>query len=146
MPAVMTYDSLVQDIKNSLERADAADATVLQQIPRVINNTERTLADRLKITGYLGSFTGTMQQGENRIAKPNTWRSTASINCGGGPDFADRTTLRQRSYEYMRIIYPVDSNLAEPEFYCDYTLENWLVLPTPARAFPFEVMMWFLPP
>lgn len=145
-PSTMTYDSLVTDIKDYLERGNVEDTTVVRQIPRIITNTERLLADRLKITGYIGSFTGTMQTAVNRIAKPENWRSTVSINFGDGPDQNLRKTLRARAYEYMRALYPNDQQLNAPEFYCDYTLEYWLVLPTPANNYPFEAMVYFLPP
>jgi hypothetical protein len=143
--AAMTYDSLVQDIKDYLERGDENDVTVLRQIPHVINNSERTLADKLKITGYLASYVSEMNISENRIAKPQNWRSTASINFGSGPDFNKRTILRERSYEYMRAIFPNDQALNAPQFYCDYDLEHWLVLPTPSDEYPFEAMCYILP-
>lgn len=144
--ATMTYDSLVQDLKDYLERGDASDETVLRQIPRVIANTQRLLADRLKIQGYLEAFTAEMETGVNVIAKPDGWRSTVSINYDRGTPAANqRFTLRGRSYEYMRAVYPVDSVLGAPEFYCDYNLENWLVLPTPADNYAFEAMVYRLP-
>ncbi len=147
MPAAtMTFDSLMQDIKDILERGDAADETVLRQIPRNINNTERLLADRLKITGYLTPTTAAMQTSVPVIRKPTGWRSTVSINYGTGTDQSTRRTLRARSYEYMRSIYPNDLSLGYPEFYCDYDLNNWLVQPTPSDAFPFEAMVYLLPP
>lgn len=145
-PSSMTYNSLVQDIKDYLERGNEADETVLRQIPRIISNTERTLADRLKITGYIGSFVGTMQSGNNRIAKPDNWRSTVSINYGGGATYNTRTTLRARAYEYMRARFPNDQELNAPQFYCDYDLAHWLFLPTPADTYPFEAMVYYLPP
>ena len=147
MPAaVMTFDSLVQDIKDYLERGDTADETVLRQIPRIINNSERLLADKLKITGYLEPLTSAMQPDTPIIRKPDGWRSTASINFGTGTDMNTRKILRERSYEYIRSIYPDDTVTGEPEFYCDYDLSNWLVQPTPAAAYPFEAMIYMLPP
>lgn len=148
----MTYDSLVQDIKDYLERGDESDETVKRQIPRIVNNSERMLASKLKITGYLASYVNTMNVYENRIAKPQNWRSTASINFGAPTGVVPNTTLnkrtilRERPYEYMRSIYPDDRELNTPEFYCDYDLEHWLVLPTPADAYPFEAMCYILPP
>ena len=142
---VMTFTSLVQDVKDYLERGDEADETVLRQIPRIINNTERMLANRFKILGYLGSFTSTMTTQENRIAKPQNWRSTASLNYGTGLTMNNRKTLRERPYEYMRGIYPNDLDYGQPEFYCDYDLEHWLVLRTPDQPYHFEAMVYYLP-
>lgn len=146
MPAAaMTYDSLVQDIKDYLERGDTADLTVLRQIPRIINNTERLLADKLKITGYLSSLVSTMLTNTAVIPKPTGWRATASINFGNNANNNTRNILRERSYEYIRTIYPDDTSLGPPIFYCDYNLNNWLVQPTPDQNYPFEAMVYVLP-
>jgi hypothetical protein len=146
MPAeVMTFDSLIEDLKDYLERGDLSDETVIRQLPRRVNNTERYLASVLKIQGYLGVYTSTMQAGEPRISKPQTWRSTVSINYGRGVDFNSRFTLRARSYEYMRSIYPSDQSLNAPELYCDYNIDTWLVLPAPADDYPFEANIYQLP-
>lgn len=147
MPAAtMTYTSLVEDVKAYMERGDVNDETVEIQIPRIINNTERYLADKFKILGYLNAYTSTMQAEVGVIAKPQNWRSTVSINFGLGPDQSQRKVLRARSYEYIRGIYPDDLSLGAPEFYCDYDLNHWLVQPTPADAYPFEAMVYTLPP
>lgn len=146
MPAaVMTYDSLHQDLEDYLERGDANDETVLRQIPRVITRTQIGLANRLKIQGYLDVFTSTMQATQPVIAKPASWQSTVSINYGRGEGQNERYTLRARAYEYIRALYPNDASLGAPEFYCDYDLEHWLVGPTPADAYPFEAVVYRLP-
>lgn len=147
MPAaVMTYTSLVEDIKSYMERGDEADETVLRQIPRIISNTQRTLADRLKITGYLTPFVSSMQTGVPVIAKPTNWRSTTSINYGTGTSNNTRKILQPRSYEYIRGIYTDDTQTGEPDVYCDYDLAHWLIQPTPAQDYPFEAMVYVLPP
>lgn len=147
MPAAtMTYASLVTDLKDYLERGDTADETVLRQIPRVIANTQRTLADRLKVTGYLTPYVSEMQTDVPVITKPTNWRSTVSINFGTGTDSNTRRTLRARSYEYIRGIYANDTETGQPEMYCDYDLNHWLVQPTPSDDFPFEAMVYILPP
>lgn len=146
MPAAtMTYDSLVDDIKSYLERGDVGDETVLRQIPRVISNTERLLADKLKITGYQAPLVNAMQTGVPVIRKPTNWRSTVSINFGTGTSNNTRNILRARSYEYIRAVYPNDTEYGVPEFYCDYDLNNWFVQPTPADDYPFEAMCYMLP-
>lgn len=143
--AAMTYDSLVQDIKDYLERGNTSDETVLRQIPRIINNSERTLADKLKIQGYQDVVTSTMQTGVNVIDKPQGWRNTLSINIGTGTGFNNRVTLRVRSYAYLRIIAPNDTSYGQPQWYADYDFNHWIVAPTPSDAFPFEAIVYRLP-
>jgi hypothetical protein len=144
-PTGMTYDSLVQDLKDYVERGQAGDTTVRRQIPYLINRAERSCADKLKIQGYRYVLTGTMEAAQNVIAKPDGWRNTVSINFGLGSEGNTRRTLRARSYEYVRAIYPDDSNLDAPVFYADYDQQHWIVGPTPDDDYPFEANVYRLP-
>jgi len=143
--AAMTYNSLVQDIKAYLERGNTSDETVLRQIPIIINNCERSLADKMKIQGYRDVITSTMQEQVNVIDKPQGWRSTVSINIGTGVGNNSRVTLRVRSYEYLRIIAPNDTSYGQPQWYSDYDFNHWIVAPTPDNNYPFEAIVYRLP-
>ena len=144
-PTGMTYDSLVQDIKDYLERGNLNDEKVLRQIPRIINNAERTLADRLKIQGYRYVLTSATTTGNPVIAKPDACRNTVSINIGTGTGNNTRRTLRARSYEYLRSIYPNDTQLGAPVFYADYDQNHWIIGPSPQTNYPFEAIVYRLP-
>jgi hypothetical protein len=144
-PTGTTFDSLVQDIKDYLERGSLNDDKVIRQIPRVINRAERSIADRLKIQGYQYVLTSWTTQGEPVIAKPDGWRNTISINIGTNTDGNTRRTLRARSYEYLRSVYPNDTQVGSPIFYADYNQEHWLIGPSPAGRYPFEAVIWRLP-
>lgn len=144
-PTGMTYDSLVQDIKDYLERGSLNDEKVIRQIPRIINNAERSLADRLKIQGYRYVLTSTATAGNPVIAKPDNWRNTVSINIGTGTGSNTRRTLRARSYEYLRSCYPNDTQLGLPQFYADYDQNHWIVAPSPQSNYPFEAIVYRLP-
>src|SRR5262245_4148709 len=119
-PTTLTYSSLLIDLKNYCERGGTLDPAVERQLPRIINNSERDLADRLKIQGYIQPMISQMVVGEPRIAKPEGWRSTVSINVSYGPDNVKRRTLRMRSLEYLRAIFPYDNQMDLPEMYADY--------------------------
>ena len=144
-PTGMNFTSLCDDLRSYAERGGLYDDAVEQQIPRVINNTERDLADRLKIQGYLAPYESKMKTGEPRIAKPSNWRSTVSINFGTGVDGKRRKNLRNRSYEYLRALWPDNSILDEPWGYTDYDEKHWLFLPSPNLDYRFESMVWRLP-
>lgn len=144
-PTGMTYTSLFDDLRRYAERGGALDEDVEIQIPRIINNTERDLADELKILGYLEPYKSKMSAGQPRIAKPQNWRSTVSVNFGTGVEMRRRKQLRLRAQEYIRALYPDDSQLGEPKYIADYTNNVWLVKPTPNDNFPFEAIVWRLP-
>ena len=145
-PTGMTYTSLLKDARAYLERGSADDVTVIEQLPRVINRVERSAANRMKILGYLEPYTSKMKAGNPVISKPENWQSTVSINYGSGITQSRRKSMRPRSLEYIRAVYPNQLSMNAPEYYADYNLGNWFVGPTPSYDFPFEAIIWRLPP
>lgn len=144
-PTGMTFSSLVVDLENYTERGTVNDPQVYRQIPRIINNAERSLADRLKIQGYRDVLKGMMTAQAPATNKPTGWRNTVSINFGAGVNANTRTLLRNRGYEYLRALYPDDSYHAPPIFYADYDFNHWLWAPVPDQAYPFEAIIYRLP-
>jgi hypothetical protein len=137
MPAVvMTYDSLVLDIRSYLERTDAA---TLDKIPTFIMLAEQVIATELKFLGNLAVATSTMVQGQAVIDKPARWRKTVSINITVA---GERRPVLLRKYEYLREYWPDPTQEDVPEYYCDYDYTHWLVAPTPAAAYNYEVLYY----
>lgn len=146
MPAPnMTYDSLIQDLKDYLERGDTEDSTVLRQMPRVVADAQRSLSNKLKIQGYIDVLTGTLTAGYagGVVTKPEGWRDTVSFTVIIEDD-TERRIVLPRSYEYMRTLYP-GRTTGVPVFYCDYDLNHWLLTPAPDEAYPFETIVHRLP-
>jgi hypothetical protein len=137
MPAVvMTYDSLVLDIRSYLERTDTA---TLDKIPTFIMLAEQVIATELKFLGNLTVATSTMVQGQAIIDKPARWRKTVSINVTVA---GERRPVLLRKYEYLREYWPDPTQEDVPEYYCDYDYTHWLVAPTPAAAYNYEVLYY----
>ena len=138
MPAaeVMTYDSLVDDISTYLERTD--DAT-LEKIPTFIMLAEQIIATDLKFLGNIAVAESTMVQNDPVIQKPARWRKTVSMNVTvGGQKFP----IFLRKYEYLREYWPDATQSEVPKFYCDYDYDHWLVAPTPAEDYAYEVLYY----
>jgi len=144
-PTGMTFGTLVTTLNQYVERGGGNDETVDFQLPHIINRAERSIADKLKIQGYRYVLTATLEQAQSVVAKPEGWRNTVSINIGTGPQKNNRRTLRARGYEYIRTLYPNDTYLDAPVFYCDYDQEHWLVSPVPDNDYPFEATVYRLP-
>lgn len=134
--AVMTYDSLVEDISSYLERTDTA---TLQKIPQFIMLAEQVIAAELKFLGNLTVVTSNMVAGEPVIDKPARWRKTVSMNIIVA---GKRQPVLLRKYEYLREYWPNATLQEVPKFYCDYDYTHWLVAPTPASAYAFEVLYY----
>lgn len=147
MPVAMTFTSLQKDLRRYLERGYVEDVEVYEQIPTLINLAERDIVTRLKLLGMLDVVTGNMTAGIGVIQKPDRWRQTASINFGvGTPPEQERTQLFPRSYEFCSMYWPNRVLTDTPLYYADYDYQHWLIVPTPALAYPFEVNYWQQPP
>jgi len=134
--SVMTYDSLVTDIQQYLERTDTA---TIAQIPRFIMLCEQTLAADLKFLGNLNVATSAMTIGNPILDKPVRWHKTVSMNVTAN---GTRTPVYLRKYEYLREYWPDSTQTDLPLYYCDYDYTHWLVAPTPAAAYTFEILYY----
>ena len=134
--AVMTYDSLVDDIQTYLERTDQQ---TLDKIPQFIMLAEQIIASEIKFLGNLVVVTSNMVQAENVIAKPARWRKTVSMNVTVA---GKRQPVLLRTYEYIREYWPDPATTDVPLYFCDYDYEHWLVGPTPALAYAYEVLYY----
>jgi hypothetical protein len=137
MPAVvMTYDSLVLDIEKYLERTDQA---TIEKIPTFIMLAEQVLATELKFLGNLTVVTSTMTQDNPIVDKPARWRKTVSMNVTVD---GKRYPVFLRKYEYLREYWPDPVQTDVPKYYCDYDYTHWLIAPTPAANYNFEVLYY----
>ena len=134
--AVMTYDSLVENVQSYLERTDTA---TLEKIPTFIMLAEQIIASQIKFMGNLTVQTSTMTNTEAVIPKPARWRKTVSMNITVD---GVRQPVLLRKYEYLREYWPDATNTDVPKFYCDYDWDHWLVAPTPDANYTFEVLYY----
>jgi len=133
---VMTYDSLVENIQSYLERSDTA---TLEKIPLFIMLAEQVIASQIKFLGNLTVNSSAMVATQSIIDKPARWHKTVSMNITVA---GKRYPVLLRKYEYLREYWPNASSTSVPKFYCDYDYTHWLVAPTPASAYSFEVLYY----
>lgn len=136
----VTYNSLQQDVRRYIERGFTAesDPMVYEQIPRLINYTERRIASELKIQGFIRAVTTQLQVGVSVYDKPDRWRDTISMTVNGEPIFT-------RVYEYLRSYWPDPAKTGKPEFYGDYDYQHWLIVPTPMAVAQLEILYYEMP-
>ena len=148
MATAMTYSSLLNDLRNYLERGAtlATDPSVYLQLPSLIGLAERRLARELKIQGTVTVVSSTMTQGEPTYPKPDRWRETVSIRVGTGAGYNVTQEVYPRAYEYMRQYWPNQTLTGTPRFYADYDYSHWFFAPTPNAPFPYELIYYELPP
>ena len=134
--AVMTYDSLVADVQSYLERTDQA---TVEKIPTFIMLAEQVIANDIKFLGNLTVQESNMIQGQPIIDKPARWRKTVSMNVTVDNK---KYPVFLRKYEYLREYAPDATVENVPKFYSDYDYTHWLVAPTPADNYAFEVLYY----
>ena len=134
--SVMTYDSLVENIQSYLERTDTA---TLEKIPLFIMLAEQIIASQIKFLGNLTVNTSTMVPNVGIIDKPARWHKTVSMNVTVA---SERQPVLLRKYEYLREYWPDGTQTGVPAYYGDYDYTHWLVAPTPALAYSFEVLYY----
>ena len=141
MSYVMTYSSLLEDVRRYLERGFTADSDqiVYEQLPRLVTLAERRIARELKVTGFITAVTTPLQVGVAVYMKPDRWRDTVSMSVDNQPIFT-------RSYEYCRSYWPDEAETGTPQFYADYDYQHWLVVPTPSAASTLEIVYYEQPP
>jgi hypothetical protein len=140
MSYVMTYNSLLEDLRAYLERGFTAesDPIVYEQLPRLVTRGERRIARELKVQGFIRAVTTTLQVGVATYRKPDRWRDTVSMTLDGNPIFT-------RAYEYMRNYWPNEAETGTPQFYADYDYQHWLLAPTPSAASTLEILYYEQP-
>lgn len=148
MATAMTYTSLLNDLRNYLERGAtlATDPSVYLQLPSLIGLAERRLARELKVQGTVNVVNSAMIQGQATYPKPDRWRETVSMRVGTGASYNTTQEIFPRAYEYMRQYWPNQTLTGTPRFYADYDYQNWFFAPTPSDDFPYEIIYYELPP
>ncbi len=144
-----TFTTLKQDMQRYLERGGSAvtDPTVFDQLPRLINMTERKLADATQLLGSIEPLiaTDSVQLGLPVVTKPDRWRKTTSMAIGTGTGGNTWTTLYPRSLEYCRTYWPDSTATGQPEFYAEMDINHWWVVPTPDANYPLSLLCYMLP-
>ena len=101
MPTAMTFTNLQATLRKYIERGNAADTSVYEELPRLINLAERRCAQELKIEGFIVAVESAFQANLAVYPKPNRWRQTISMNVGSGDDAVASVTVTAGGTLYL---------------------------------------------
>ena len=127
----MTYDSLVLNIQQYMERDDA---DFIAQIPNLIALAESSIAAELKTYMQLIVVETNLATNQTILNKPARWRKTVSMKVNGQP-----VLLRSQDYVSQ---YLSESSGGKPTYYADYDYSNWNFAPAPDTAYPVEIIYY----
>lgn len=131
MSVVMTYDSLVLNIQQFMERNDA---DFIAQIPNLISLAESNIAAELKTYMQLIVVETSLAENQVVLNKPARWRKTVSMKINGKP-------VMLRSQDYVAQ-YQSESDNNVPLYYAEYDFNNWNFAPKPDQEYPVEIIYY----
>jgi len=134
---VLTYDSLIETVKQYLERQDEA---VVNQIPTFITLCEFEIAQQIKTLGQMQVVETNFVASNPVLAKPARWRKTVSMSYTDA--LGQKQPILLRKYEYLKAYWPNATSTAAPKYYADYDYEHWLIAPTPPTALAVEILFY----
>jgi hypothetical protein len=127
----MTYDSLVLNVQQYMERNDV---DFVAQIPNLIALAESSIAAELKTYLQLIVVETSLAQNQTVLNKPSRWRKTVSMKTNGVP-------MLLRSQDYVAQ-YLSESDPGQPKYYAEYDYNNWNFAPVPDVAYPVEIIYY----
>jgi hypothetical protein len=127
----MTYDNLIQDVINYMERNDAQ---FVAQIPSLIGLAESAIAAELKTYLQMTVVETTLLENQVILSKPARWRKTVSMKTNGKP-------MLMRSQDYIAQ-YQSESDPSVPLYYAEYDYDNWAFAPAPNADYPVEIIYY----
>ena len=127
----MSYDSLVLNIQQYMERDDA---DFVAQIPNLIALAESSIAAELKTYLQLIVVETNLATNQTVLNKPARWRKTVSMKVNGKP-------ILLRSQDYIAQ-YLSESSNGVPTYYSEYDFNNWNFAPAPNAAYPVEIIYY----
>ena len=130
---VQTYDNLVLDVQQYMERDDA---DFVAMIPTLIGLAESAIAAELKSFLQLVVVETTLTATDPVLIKPTRWRKTVSMKINGAP-------VVMRSQDYIAQ-YNSESANGVPKFYAEYDYNNWNFAPPPDDDYPVEIIYYSL--
>ena len=131
MSVIMSYDSLVLNIQQYMERDDP---DFVAQIPNLIALAESSIAAELKTYLQLIVVETSLATNQTVLNKPARWRKTVSMKVNGKP-------ILLRSQDYVAQ-YLSESSSGIPTYYSEYDYNNWNFAPAPNAAYPVEIIYY----
>jgi hypothetical protein len=130
---VMTYDSLVADVQNYMERDDPQ---FVAQIPSLIYLAEQSLAAEIKTLQQLTVVEVTVLAGQFILQKPALWKKTISVKANGQP-------IVKRTQDYLAQ-FTAESSTGTIQYYAEYDYDNFMLSPTPSANTTIELTYYGL--
>lgn len=134
-----TYATLVQAVKDFTEYDEA---TFNANIDTFIKNCEERLLYSVDLDVFRRNATATTTNGNKYLALPSDFLSSfsLSVTANGSQQF-----LLNKDVEYLQEYNPTGAT-GVPKYYALFDINNFILAPTPAAAYPVEMHYYYKPP
>jgi hypothetical protein len=142
MPAfVLTYTSLVQNMKDYAQRGTVTDTRFNNNIPVMIMRAENKVGMMFKNLLSRQTINDALLITNPLLTKPALWRNTVSMMVATGVGFGTIKPVFLRTKEYIQTYWPTPATANIPKFYGDFDENTWIFGPTPAAAYPVQYVV-----
>lgn len=139
MSFILTYDTLKTQFISAIQRDDQ-DNLIKDSFDRWVAQAHARIMRDSKTLLFKVVVGGNFIVGQSVYLKPARWQTDLNFWYGTDVGFTNYQQVILRSYDYCRIYSPNATILSPPLYYNNqYNNNNWLVVPTPDQAYPFEI-------
>jgi hypothetical protein len=132
MPAITSYDTLIQAIK---DKAEDDGVEFASYVPVAILNAEDRLFRDLDLPELQEDVNGTLTNGVYLLSKPSGYRFAEHLVVFRG---TERRVLKKKKESFIQDYWSQPDNLkGTPKYYCDKNLSQFLIAPTPADDYTY---------
>ena len=134
-----TYTTLKTAIQ---EYTDNAESTFLKNMPNFVKAAEDRIFEAVDLEVFRRNVTSTMTASDQFLAVPEDFLAVFSlqITTSGSENF-----LLQKDVNYLREFTPNASTTGAPKFYAVFSVDHFLLAPTPNSAYTVELHYYHRP-
>lgn len=136
--SIVTYTSLVAQMKNYAARGTSTDTRFNDNLPVMIARAEQRCGMALKTLITRPVTTDALTLSYPYLLKPAYWRNNVSMMIAVGVGFATQQPVELRNKEYLQTYWQAPASTGVPKYYADFDENTWIFAPTPAANYPVQ--------
>lgn len=134
----MNYTDLSTLIQDYLE---VDETTFNTHIDQFVKNAEEEIYRRVQLKDLRKSATGTLTASSEYLDLPSDYLSTYHF----AVDNSGYSMLEHKDVNFMREAYPSASTTGVPRFYAEFDDDSFILAPTPASNYSYELHYFYKP-
>lgn len=134
-----TFASLKQAIQDYTENDETA---FVNNLSNFIRNTEERILKSVQLTVFRRNVTGSATLGNQYLATPSDFLSPFSLSLVNG---TAKEFLLYKDVNFLQTYAPDSSSTGTPKYYAYFSVDAFLLAPTPDAAYSFDLHYFYRP-